>query len=128
MGRWVRDNRHAVTQTVLIVDDHASFRVSATRVLECAGYDVIGAARDGQSAIAAARDLCPDVVVLDVELPDIDGFEVARRLAVGDYAPAVILTSSRDSSEFGGIIAGSGARGFLPKGELSGPALAALLK
>jgi two-component system response regulator EvgA len=110
------------------VDDHASFRLSAKRVLEDAGYDVIGEARDGQSAIAAARDLCPDVVLLDVELPDIDGFEVAPRLAVGDYAPTVILTSSRDCSEFGGIIAVSGARGFLPKGELSGPALAALLK
>lgn len=115
-------------ETVLIVDDHASFRTSAKRVLEDAGYEVIGEAHDGESAIAAARDLRPEVVLLDVELPDINGFEVAPRLGLDDYAPAVILTSSRDRGEFGGIIAVSCARGFLPKGELSGPALAALLR
>jgi DNA-binding response OmpR family regulator len=69
-----------------------------------------------------------EVVLLDVQLPDVDGFEVASRLAVRDDAPAVILTSSRDGDEFGGMIADSGARGFLTKGELSAPALPALLR
>jgi DNA-binding NarL/FixJ family response regulator len=114
--------------TVLIVDDHPSFRASARRVLEDAGYDVIGEAQDGRSALTAARDLRPELVLLDVELPDLDGFEVALRLADNDEAPAVIMTSSRDGGEFGGMLAVSGARGFLPKGELSGPALAALLR
>lgn len=120
--------------TVLIVDDHPSFRTSARRVLEDAGYTVIGEAQDGESALAAARALHPAVILLDVHLPDLDGFEVARRLA-GDHdgdgdvdAPAVVLTSSRDIVELGGMIAESGARGFLPKDELSGPALAALLR
>lgn len=114
--------------TVLIVDDHPSFRTSARRVLEDAGYEVIGEAEDGQSALAAARALRPAVVLLDVQLPDLDGFEVALRLTAEDDPPAVVLTSSRDGGEFGGMVADSGARGFLPKGDLSGPALAALLK
>jgi two-component system response regulator EvgA len=124
----VSDNRLTLPTTVLIVDDHPSFRASARRVLEDAGYEVIGEARDGGSALVAARALNPEVVLLDVELPDVDGFEVATRLAADDDSPAVILTSSRDGGEFGGMIAVSGARGFLPKGELSGPALAALLR
>jgi DNA-binding NarL/FixJ family response regulator len=114
--------------TVLIVDDHPSFRTSARRTLEDAGYEVVGEAHDGESALDAARDLRPAVVLLDVQLPDIDGFEVALRLTAEDRAPAVVLTSSRDGGEFGGMIARSGARGFLRKGELSGPALAALLR
>jgi DNA-binding NarL/FixJ family response regulator len=114
--------------TVLIVDDHPSFRASARRVLEDAGYEVVGEAHDGRSAIVAARAFHPKVVLLDVELPDVDGFDVALRLTADDDAPAVILTSSRDRGEFDGMIAVSGARGFLPKGELSGPALAALLR
>jgi DNA-binding NarL/FixJ family response regulator len=117
-----------VPTSVLIVDDHPSFRASARRVLEDAGYDVVGEAHDGRSALVAAGDLQPEVVLLDVQLPDVDGFEVAMRLVAEDDAPAVILTSSRDRGEFGGMITGSGARGFLPKGELSGPALAALLR
>jgi DNA-binding NarL/FixJ family response regulator len=114
--------------TVLIVDDHPSFRTSARRVLEAAGYDVIGEAQDGRSALAAARALRPAVILLDVQLPDLDGFEVALRITAQADAPAIVLTSSRDDGEFGGMIADSGARGFLPKSELSGPALAALLK
>jgi DNA-binding NarL/FixJ family response regulator len=128
MGQRVRDNRLTLTTTVLIVDDHPSFRASARRVLEDAGYEVVGEAQDGRSALVAARTLHPQVVLLDVQLPDVDGFEVASRLAAVDESPAVILTSSRDGGEFGGMIAVSGARGFLPKGELSAPALAALLR
>ncbi|MBV9006945.1 MAG: response regulator transcription factor [Solirubrobacterales bacterium] len=114
--------------TVLIVDDHPSFRTSARRVLEDAGYQVIGEAHDGQSALAAARVLRPAVILLDVQLPDLDGFEVALQLTASEDAPAVVLTSSREGNEFGGLVAASRARGFLPKDEVSGPALAALLR
>ncbi len=120
------NNRLMVT-TVLIVDDHPSFRTSARRVLEDAGYVVIGEAHDGQSALAAARSLRPGVILLDVQLPDLDGFEVALRLTGEADPPAVVLTSSRDGGEFAGMIARSGARGFVAKDELSGPRLAALL-
>ncbi len=117
-----------MARTVLIVDDHPSFRTSARRVLEDAGYDVIGEAHDGRSALAAARDLHPAIVLLDIRLPDLDGFEIARRLTSDDHPPAVVLTSSHDRGDFAGMIANSGARGFLPKAELSGPALGALVE
>jgi DNA-binding NarL/FixJ family response regulator len=116
-----------MARTVLIVDDHPSFRTSARRILEDAGYVVIGEAQDGEGGLAAARSLRPAVVLLDVQLPDVDGFEVALRLTGDDDPPAVVMTSSRDSSDFGGMVARSGARGFVAKGELSGPALEALL-
>ncbi len=112
---------------MLIVDDHPSFRSSARRVLEDAGYDVIGEAPDGESGLAAARSLHPAVVLLDVQLPDRDGFEIALALTSEDGAPAVVMTSSRDPAELAAMVADSGARGFLAKDELSGPALAALL-
>lgn len=117
-----------MASTVLIVDDHPSFRISARRILEDAGYVVIGEAQDGAGGLAAARSLRPSIVLLDVQLPDLDGFEVALRLTGDDDPPAVVMTSSRDSSDFGGMVARSGARGFVPKGELSGPALEALLE
>jgi DNA-binding NarL/FixJ family response regulator len=114
--------------TVLIVDDHPSFRTSARRVLEDAGYEVVGEAPDGASALAAVRTLRPAVVLLDVQLPDGDGFDVALQLTAGGDSPAVVMTSSRDRWDFAGMVTRSGARGFLPKGELSGPALEALLR
>lgn len=114
--------------TVLIVDDHPSFRTSARRVLEDGGFEVVGEAADGHAGLAAARELRPAVVLLDVQLPDLDGFEVALALAREDHPPAVVLTSSRDRAEFdGGMLMRAGARGFVPKSELSGAALAALL-
>jgi DNA-binding NarL/FixJ family response regulator len=113
--------------TVLIVDDHPSFRASAHAVLAAEGYEIVGEAEDGASAIEAAARLHPDVVLLDVQLPDIDGFEVARRLTAVDGAPSVVLVSSRELSDYGELVDGSGARGFLPKNELSGAAVAALL-
>ncbi|HYF27675.1 MAG TPA: response regulator transcription factor [Baekduia sp.] len=114
--------------TVLIVDDHPSFRSTARLLLEMEGYDVVGEAPDGQSAILRCGELHPDLVLLDVNLPDIDGFAVASRITGEDGAPVVVLVSSRDPSDFGPLVSRSGARGFIPKGELSGEALTALLR
>jgi DNA-binding NarL/FixJ family response regulator len=113
--------------TVLIVDDHPSFRASANAILTAEGYEVVGEAEDGESAIEAAGRLHPDIVLLDVQLPDIDGFEVTRRLTSNGSGPAVVLVSSRDAGDFGPLVESSGACGFLPKAELSGPAVAALI-
>jgi DNA-binding NarL/FixJ family response regulator len=109
---------------ILIVDDHPSFRASARALLEADGYEVIGEAADGHSALRSAHALQPDVVLLDVQLPDIDGFEVAERLRGG---PAIVLTSSREACDYGPLPQSSGARGFVPKAELSGDGIAALL-
>ena len=110
----------------MIIDDHPSFRASARNVLDDAGFVVIGEAHDDASGMAAATAMRRAVVLLEVQLPDSDGFQVAARLTSQDDGPAVVLTSSRDGSEFGGMVARSGARGFVPEDELSGPALEAL--
>jgi len=112
--------------TVLIVDDHPSFRASARTLLEAEGYVIVGEAEDGTSAVRAAKALHPDLVLLDVQLPDLDGFEVAQLLQKLEDPPAVVLTSSRDSADYGRCIGDCGARGFVPKAELSGAAIAAL--
>jgi DNA-binding NarL/FixJ family response regulator len=116
-----------VKTTVLIVDDHAGFRSRARALLESDGYDVVGEAPDGESAVSATHDLDPDVILLDVQLPGIDGFEVARRLAAAGRRSRVVLTSSREASDYGRRIERSGARGFISKAELSGRAIRALL-
>jgi DNA-binding NarL/FixJ family response regulator len=117
-----------VATSVLIVDDHPSFRATARLLLEVEGYDVIGEAPDGLSAIERANELRPDVLLLDVNLPDIDGFEVASRLTANGDSPAIVLCSSRDGSDFGPLVERSGARGFISKADLSGASLAALLE
>jgi DNA-binding NarL/FixJ family response regulator len=122
----MEDNR-GVSTSVLIVDDHPSFRASARRMLEANGYSVVGEAADGAAAIVAARELGPELVLLDVQLPDIDGFEVAARLGALGEAPLIVLTSSRDGSDFGSAVAESPARGFIAKSELSGATLAELV-
>jgi DNA-binding NarL/FixJ family response regulator len=113
--------------TILIVDDHAGFRASVRRLLEAEGHEVVGEAADGEGAVREAERLRPDVVLLDVQLPDADGFDVAARITGADGAPAVVLTSSRDWSDSPELIRRSGARGFLPKSKLSGEALAGLI-
>jgi DNA-binding NarL/FixJ family response regulator len=116
-------------KTVLIVDDHAGFRASARRMLEADGYEVVGEAVDGGAAMAAAQRLRPDLVLLDVRLPDIDGFEVATRLLdASGRTPEIVLISSHDSADLGEAIGDSGARGFIPKSELSPGAIAALIR
>jgi DNA-binding NarL/FixJ family response regulator len=118
-------------KTVVIADDHPSFRASARAILESEGFEVIGEAEDGAGAIAAVRKLAPDVLLLDVQLPDMDGFAVCRQCEVdggrNGGPPAVVLVSSRDACDYGGLIEQSGARGFIAKAELSGAALAELL-
>jgi len=113
--------------TVLIVDDHPSFRASARELLEAEGYEIVGEAENGVAAIQAVKALHPDLVLLDVQLPDMDGFQVAERLRELADRPAVVLTSSRDSADYGSCIEICGANGFVPKADLSGAAIAALL-
>ena len=113
--------------TVLIVDDHPSFRASARMLLEAEGFEVVGEAPDGLTAIEAVHELQPQMVLLDVQLPDIDGFEVAARITANGSAPAVVLTSSRDVDDLGPLGDSVQVRGFIPKSELSGAALEALL-
>jgi DNA-binding NarL/FixJ family response regulator len=113
--------------SVLIVDDHPSFRASAAALLEAEGYEVVGEAADGESALELAEQLRPDVVLLDVQLPGIDGFEVVRRLCANRCPARVVLVSSRDGSDFGPLVGQCGAVGFVPKSELSGEALARLI-
>lgn len=114
---------------VLIVDDHPSFRATAKAVLAADGFEVVGEAQDGCSALEAVRQLGPDVVLLDVQLPDTDGFTVAMELRRrnGD-GPVVVLTSSHDAADFGPIVDRCGAAAFVPKAELSGAALRAVLR
>jgi DNA-binding NarL/FixJ family response regulator len=113
---------------VLVVDDHTSFRRCATALLFSVGFEVVGEAEDGASALAAADELEPDRVLLDIELPDLDGFEVARRLLAISPDLQIVLVSSRDESQYGPLIRTSGARGFVAKGELSGTAIGSLLE
>ena len=113
--------------TLLIVDDHATFRSTARALLECDGWDVVGEAGDGTSGLTAARDLKPDVVLLDVRLPDIDGFSVAERLTAEGGGPAVIVTSSSDDPLYPERALSMGACGFVAKHDLSGEALQRLL-
>jgi DNA-binding NarL/FixJ family response regulator len=113
--------------TLLIVDDHPGFRSLARKLLEAGGFEVVGEAADGHAAVASARELRPDMVLLDIQLPDIDGFQVTARLADGEARPVVVLTSTRDRADYGQRVERSGARGFIPKAELSGAALRAFV-
>ncbi len=117
-----------MARTVLIVDDHAGFRASARALLEAEGFLVVGEAEDGTTGLARAHELEPDLVVLDVQLPDIDGFDVAARLTANGAAPTVILVSSRDRGDLGVRVADSGAGGFIPKSELSAERIKELLR
>ena len=119
--------RFTPVPTVLIVDDHPRALACARELLEADGFRVVGEARDGAEAIQAVHRLRPDVVVLDVQLPDMTGFEVTQRLTGNGRSPAVVLVSSRDAADYGPLIAESGARGFIAKDELSGATVRAFL-
>jgi len=113
--------------TVLIVDDHADFRESASALLEAEGFTVVGEAGAGRSAIAEVERLGPAIVLLDIQLPDIDGFAVAERLLATPDPPAIVLVSSREAEAYGSRLGAIPVKGFLSKRELSGAALAALV-
>jgi two-component system nitrate/nitrite response regulator NarL len=116
-------NKHAelapTPMRVLIVDDHAAFRIRARLLLEAAGYEVVGEAADAAGAIAETHRLNPDVLLLDVQLPDRDGFAVAAELAEGSSSPQIVLISTREAADYGSQLAQARARGFIHKLELS---------
>lgn len=113
--------------TVLLVDDHEAFRVTARSLLEAEGFTIVGEAADGRDALVEAERLRPDVVLLDIQLPDIDGITLASRLASTAAASEIVLISSREAATYGSRLTNAAARGFLAKRELSGAALARLL-
>jgi len=120
------DDEH-VRPTLVIVDDHADFRASARALLEAEGFEVVGEAADSVSAFEAVEELRPQVVLLDIQLPGLDGFAIAEKLGGTPDPPAVVLISSRDAKTYGSRLEMSSVRGFLPKSGLSGKALATLL-
>lgn len=125
-ARLARDDV-TVRLTVLVVDDHAEFRLSARALLEAQGFDVVGEAGTGAEAITAVHSLSPDVVLLDIRLPDLDGIAVAERVALLPAPPQVVLVSSRDRAVYGVRLVTAPVRGFLAKGDLTGAALRRLL-
>jgi DNA-binding NarL/FixJ family response regulator len=125
IGALLCDDR--AMPTVLIVDDHEGFRRSATALLLAEGFDVVGSAADGAGALELAGTLRPDVVLLDVQLPNEDGFVVAEELAATPDPPQVVLISSREAAAYGPRLHAAPARGFIAKRDLSGAALAALV-
>lgn len=110
---------------LLIVDDHAGFRSVARALLQADGFEVVGEAADGAEALAEAARVLPDLVLLDIHLPGLDGFAVSEQLAALHHPPKVVLTSSRPISDLRGRLQRSPAVAFLPKDELSGPSLTA---
>ena len=113
--------------TVLVIDDHGGFRATARRLLERDGWWVVGEASDGRTGLAASAALTPDVVLLDIGLPDVDGFEVAERLAAGGHPPSIVLISSRDAETYRERVRSSPASGFVAKHELDGALLRSLV-
>jgi DNA-binding NarL/FixJ family response regulator len=109
------------------VDDHDDFRAAARAVLEADGYKIVAEAGDGDSGVRLAEELCPSLVLLDIGLPDQDGFAVADLLARMADPPDVVLISSRERAAYGRRIDAAPVRGFLSKRQLSGRALTDLL-
>ena len=121
------DGHVRAKRRVLVVDDHAGFRSCASELLQAEGFEVVGEAEDGSSALARAAELQPELVLLDVQLPDLDGFEVAERLLAVNPELAIVLVSSRDRSSYGPLVEHSGARGFVSKSDLSVESIERLL-
>jgi DNA-binding NarL/FixJ family response regulator len=116
-----------MSERVLIIDDHAGFRASARKLLDQQGFDVIGEAADAASGIEAARDLHPDIVLLDVQLPDLNGVRASAQITALNGGSAVILISTHDLDDAENALAEAAARGFIPKSELDGAAIRELL-
>jgi DNA-binding NarL/FixJ family response regulator len=117
-----------MARRVLIVDDHAEFRALARAMLERDGFEVVGEAADGAETLIAVQQTRPEVILLDVQLPDVNGFDIARALNDGEDAPVIVMTSTRDAADFGRRLERSGARGFIAKSRLSGAAIAELVR
>ncbi len=109
-----------MARSVLIVDDHPSFRTIARLVLEADGYEAVGDAASGETGVTESVRLVPDVILLDVALPDMDGFEAAAQIRSAGVGSAIVFTSTRDAADFGPLLSDSGAAGFIAKSELSG--------
>jgi DNA-binding NarL/FixJ family response regulator len=118
------DDPH-IHMTVLVVDDHPTFRASVRRLLELEGFRVVAEAQDARAALRLVREVEPELMLLDVGLPDRSGFEVARELAGG--STRVVLISSRAQADLGPRVRASGALGLISKEQLSGEAILALL-
>lgn len=116
----------SMRRTALIVDDHPAFRASARTLLQDEGFEVVGEAEDGRSGVELARALDPDLVLLDVVLPDLSGLDVAEQLAGGHSK--VVLVSSRRSDDFGARFRQAPVLGFISKDDLSGAVLVQLLE
>lgn len=112
---------------VLIIDDNVGFRAALRQLLERNGFEVVAEAGDAAAGLRAAKTHSPDLAIVDVQLPGGDGFQVTEQLSRLEPEPAVILTSSLDPGDFGALVTSSTALGFIPKGELSAPAIAALV-
>jgi DNA-binding NarL/FixJ family response regulator len=112
---------------ILVIDDNTAFRGALCKVLDTECFTVVAEAVTGASGVQLAREHEPDLVLVDVQLPDTDGFDVAEQLAGLDLPMEVILTSGLHLSDLGTLVAESSARGFIPKAELSVGAIKALL-
>lgn len=117
---------HQMGMRILLVDDHAPFRQITRELLTLEGFDIVGEAADGHAGLAEAARLRPEVVVLDIQLPDLDGFTVSRMLMATPDAPAVVLVSSREARDYGEQL-GDSALPFISKNNLSGAALCSVL-
>jgi two-component system nitrate/nitrite response regulator NarL len=117
----------SVALRCLIVDDNEEFLVSASRLLESQGLEIVGHAASGAEAIRLARTLYPDVTLVDVQLGDEDGLELARRLSAGLLSTRVVLISTHSRDDLADMIADTPAVGFLPKTALSAFAIAELI-
>ena len=117
-----------MSRRILIVDDHAGFRASARRMLEAGGFEVAGEAEDAASARRAVRDLSPDLVLLDVQLPDGSGIDLAAELTANGAARSIVLCSSRGADQLGSGLNTCGAKGFIPKDELTASAIEELIE
>ena len=110
---------------VLVVDDHEPFRRAARAVIEeTAGFELAGEAADGEASIAAAKSLHPDIVLMDINLPGINGLDATRRILALVPSALILLVSARDSHEFARQASDCGAAGYLPKSLLSPAQLA----